>query len=74
MAMAHSLELHRACHTYVQLATASDQLSRACRCSWQATQAAKEVAGSPYKTLLSRQYRPQLIITILVSRLAGLTA
>jgi sugar porter (SP) family MFS transporter len=31
-----------------------------------ATQAAKEVGGNAYATLLKRQYRPQLIITILM--------
>ena len=32
----------------------------------QAQQAAAEVTSNPYKTLFSRRYRPQLIITVLV--------
>jgi hypothetical protein len=32
----------------------------------QAQQAAAEITSNPYKTLFSRRYRPQLIITVLV--------
>ena len=66
LAALRNCTVHCACRLHVQLPAAPDQLSRASCCSWQATQAAKEVGGNPYKTLLSRQYRPQLIITILV--------
>lgn len=45
----------------------------------QAQQAASEVTTNPYKTLFSRRYRPQLIITVLVrscccSRLPSLSS
>ena len=55
-------------NNYSQTALLQHVQSVTSRSIWelQAQQAAAEVTSNPYKTLFSRRYRPQLIITVLV--------